>query len=442
VARTSGDGDRIERERLIRGSAVGVGAGSGEGPGPGPGSNVRDRAAALGRGQARVGPPAAGVEVGPPAATPRRPVVDALEVRRRLDAGATLLGIAAELGRSAGVLRRVLRMAGLPVPPWRPPRPVLDPAALRDWYLGELLSIDQIATRVGYSRGTVAAALRAAGVPRRDRRDRPTRAGRPVITADRLTELYLRRGLTARQVAAELGCEPSAVAAALKRHCFTRPVNAAGLDVDRETLTRLSVTERLGDGAIGARYGVPAWQVTRRRRELDVHRPPGTPRPDPPPTPAPPPAADLHRLYVDLALPIRVIAEQQHTSQRTVRGWLTAAGYQPGRPGDRRGGPPGQPDPVRAALYADPQVTALLCRHQIPRHPVADDGPDRSPGPALTRPFLDQAYRHIGLSVEHIGQLTGHPPDHVRQALHAAGIRTHSDSAFSPWAARRDVGVG
>ena len=205
--------------------------------------------------------------------------------------------------------------------------------------------------------------------------------------------------------------------------------------MDRETLTRLYVTDRLDDQAIGARYAVPAWRVTRRRRELGVHRDRAAPRPRSAPAPAPP--ADLHRLYVDLALPIRVIAERQHTSDRTVRRWLTAAGYQPGRRGDRRGVPPGGIHPVLAALYADPEVAALLRRHQIPRPPAADPGPDRSQHPALTRPFLDQAYRHIGLSIEHIARLTGHTPDQVRRALHTAGIRTTSDPALSPWAARR-----
>ena len=73
--------------------------------------------------------------------------------------------------------------------------------------------------------------------------------------------------------------------------------------------------------------------------------------------------------------------------------------------------------------------------HQIPRPPAADS--DRSRPPALTRPFLEQAYRHIGLSIEHIARLTGHTADQVRRALHAAGVRTTGDPALSPWAARR-----
>lgn len=47
----------------------------------------------------------------------RLTMVDAAAVRVRLDGGEGLLTIAADLGRSPGVLRRALRGAGLPVPP-------------------------------------------------------------------------------------------------------------------------------------------------------------------------------------------------------------------------------------------------------------------------------------------------------------------------------------
>lgn len=363
-------------------------------------------------------------------------VVDAVQVRRRLDAGETLLEIAADVGRSAGVLRRALRAEGLPVPPWRPPRAVLDPVVLRDMYLGQLLSIGEIAARVGYSCSAVAAALRAAGIPRRGQRAQRSWTGRPVITEAQLAELYVRRALTARQVATELGCDLPAVAAALKRHVITRPVHAECLDVDRETLTRLYVTERLSDKAIGVRFGVSAMQVSHRRRELNVHRDPAPPPRSVASSPAPPSPGDLHRLYVAQGLPIRVIAEWRHTSTRTVRGWLTAAGYQPGRRGDRVGAPSAGIDPELVALYADPEVTALLRRHQLPRPPDPGRRADGSGNRSLSRPFVEQAYRQIGLSVEHIARLTGHTPDQVLRALQTAGIRTGGDPSFSAWAAR------
>jgi hypothetical protein len=79
-------------------------------------------------------------------------------------------------------------------------------------------------------------------------------------------------------------------------------------------LTELYVTQRLDDEAIGVRYRVPAYRVTMRRRELDVHRPPV------------PPAPVLHRWYVIQGRTLEQIARQQHTTRDTVRTWLQTAG--------------------------------------------------------------------------------------------------------------------
>lgn len=100
----------------------------------------------------------------------------------------------------------------------------------------------------------------------------PPAVGRPAIGAEQLRNLYLRQGLTARQVADELACEPAVVRAALKRHRITRPPVSTVLEVDRDTLTRLYAAERLDDRVIAARYGVPTWRVARRRRELNIVR--------------------------------------------------------------------------------------------------------------------------------------------------------------------------
>jgi len=59
---------------------------------------------------------------------------------------------------------------------------------------------------------------------------------------------------------------------------------------------------------IGSRYGVPAWRVKKRRKELGVHRPVG-----PPPRPAlpnAPPADVLHRWYVDQGRALGQIARR------------------------------------------------------------------------------------------------------------------------------------
>ena len=231
-------------------------------------------------------------------------------------------------------------------------------------YWQDGLSLGKIAARPGCSAGRVGSAMRAAGIPRRDAHDRSVRPGPWWVTRDELTVLYVDRALTAREVAAELGCDPARVTAALRRYRIARLVDPVRLYVERATLTRLYVTERLDDPQIAARYGVPPWRVTRRRRELDVHRPrtrhPDTPTPD---------------------LPAAVADE--HLADPTG-------------------------DPALAALHRDPEIAAWLRRHHIPRHPATPAGGVAGPGPAeLTRPLLQRAYQHIGLSAPQIGSLTG-----------------------------------
>jgi len=277
----------------------------------------------------------------------------------------------------------------------------------------------------------VATALRSAGVPRRSPWDRPNAAG-PAISAGQLTDLYVNQGLTARQVAAELGCPLSQVAAALTRHRITRPVFPVTFDVDRATLTRLYVTEQLDDTVIAARYDVPPWRVTRRRRELDVHRP----RIHRPPRPTPP--AHLHGPSPGQSLPTAAVTATRHRSTpRTVRARPTRAGINTA-PHARHGPPtPVGDDPALADLYTDPEVTGWRRRHQIPRRPHPAGGADTDPpATTLTRPLLRQAYQQIGLSVRQLAVLTGQPTNHVLHALAATGIPPPTDNDTSPWQAR------
>jgi hypothetical protein len=75
-----------------------------------------------------------------------------------------------------------------------------------------------------------------------------------------------------------------------------------------------------------ARYGVPPWRVSARRRELSVTRPPvPPPHPDPPPAPA---GAVLRRLYLDERLPTAAIGARYGTDPKTARRWLRAAGIE------------------------------------------------------------------------------------------------------------------
>ena len=321
-----------------------------------------------------------------------------------------------------------------------PPPPV---ETLRRLYVTEGLTVTEVAERLDLPQRRVTAALQAAGIPRR----RPgwTDGAPPSpITAQQLGDLYVEHGNTVREVAAVLGTTTTRVNAALRRHGIARRPEPAPppppLALDAATLTDLYVTRRLDDTTIGTQYSVPSWRVTRRRRELGVHRPASPPpHPDPP---VMPPAKDLHRWYVTEGRTLEQIAHHHHTARDTVRAWLQTAGipiqprtsrehrkhldpellrdlyqdrewsatmiaaeldtsiqqvlrtlHEHGIP-VRRGGAPSQPDNAHAlqrltALYQDPDVVALLREHHIPERPMAGTITQRFPTPALiTRTFL------------------------------------------------------
>ena len=313
--------------------------------------------------------------------------------------------------------------------------------SLRQLYVVEGLSVAEVALRLGLSSGRVTAALEDAGISRR----RPGWTdGTPPdpITAEQLHKLYVENGGTVREVAAALDTTTTRVNAALRRHGIPRRPEPQAppppLELDRNTLTELYVTRRLDDDAIGAMHQVPAYRVTMRRRELDVHRPAGgatAPRTPgdaarrgparlvrhardapssrspgnttPPGTPSAtwlqtagisvqPRTSREHRkrldpvllrdLYLDREWSAAEIAAELDTTVHLVLRTLHEHGI-PVRPGGaprKRGGD----HALRrlTALYQDPDVAALLQRHRIPARPVAGTITERFPTPApLTR---------------------------------------------------------
>ena len=95
----------------------------------------------------------------------------------------------------------------------------------------------------------------------------------------------------------------------------------------------------------------------------------------------------------------------------------------------RRGGPPPRRpvddvDPRLTALYADPEITALLRRHRIPRRNRPGTITERFPTAApVTEAFLREAYVDIGLG------------DHTHRAAHRSTDGTHPE----PDACTRDT---
>jgi DNA-binding CsgD family transcriptional regulator len=434
---------------------------------------------------------AAGLTVRP-GGTPRTGL-DLEQLRRwRLDEGLPLDEIATRAGRSATTVAAALHRAGVTVTPRRPARPPLDPAVLRRLYVEDRRTVGQVAAALGASDRRVRAALVAAGIPLRPARRRADLAALPTLSRAQLTELYLRQRLTTSEIAARYGGSENWVRTALAAHAIGRRTGGARpvppVDLDAATLTDLYVTRRLDDPAIAARLGVPTWRVTTRRRELRVTRPPvPPPHPDPPPAP---PATELRRLYLDERLPTAAIGARYGTDPKTARRWLRAvaievrprtgrehrraldvaelrelyqdrqwtaveiaahldtiirlvlrtlhdAGVPVRRGGTRPRRRPPEETRLVAALYADPEVTAVLRRHRVPRRPRPGDIASRFPSPVpLTAQLLAALYAETGLSARQIELLTGQPHEQILDALHRAGIPVRRPTGSSPWLTR------
>jgi hypothetical protein len=85
------------------------------------------------------------------------------------------------------------------------------------------------------------------------------------------------------------------------------------------------------------------------------------------------------------------------------------------------------------ALYADPDVVAVLEHHRIPLRRRAGRLARRLPHPAPLAPGLViDLYRGVGLSTTHISLLTGHSTSNVCEVLRHQGTPTRAGSR-SPW---------
>ena len=93
---------------------------------------------------------------------------------------------------------------------------------------------------------------------------------------------------------------------------------------------------------------------------------------------------------------------------------------------DRVGGAPPSRGPseieLLAALYADPQVRAILERHNVPVVPGTGPIWERFPVPhRLTTDLVADLYDGCGLSLSHTEMLTGRPAAAAAALLRASG---------------------
>jgi predicted RNA-binding protein with RPS1 domain len=121
--------------------------------------------------------------------------------------GLSIRQMAAHLGLSNRAVWRELKNAGIPRRSVGVRGTVLDPEVLRDLYVNERLSINQVAARLGVARSVVERNLRANSI---------TRTRRQRLPKELLEELYVNRRLSAEAVATRVGCSTENVLADLR----------------------------------------------------------------------------------------------------------------------------------------------------------------------------------------------------------------------------------
>ncbi len=436
-----------------------------------------------------------------PGGHPEPAALDVDELKRAYShARLTVRQLATQTGHPAAAVVAALQAAGVEVRQGRRPGgPDPDPTQARQLYTDQHLTLAQTAAQLGCRADRVRAVLLTAGVALRPARRPATSPPPPAavpLPADRLRELYLGQQLTIAQTAQQLGSTTGQVAAALAQHDIPRrtggPRPVAPPALPARTLRRLYVDERLDDPMIAALHHTTAWQIKLRRQRLGVSRAPVLPpHPEPPRAPSP---EQLQALYVDQHLPLAVLARQHRTATPTVRGWLRDAGiairprttrttrtaldtaqlrtlytdrqwsaaqvaahlhttvhlvlrtlHDQGiavRRGNTRHRHSDPADPpaaqLLANLYTDPQISAVLRRHHVPRRRRPGPIAQRFPTPAPLAPaLLHELYSQTGLSARQIELLTGQPHQQILDALHTAGITVRHNHGPSPWTSRQ-----
>jgi hypothetical protein len=93
------------------------------------------------------------------------------------------------------------------------------------------------------------------------------------------------------------------------------------------------------------------------------------------------------------------------------------------------------------ALYADPEIRAVLDRHGIPVVSLAGPAWKRFPAPQpLTPGLVGDLYAGCGLSLHHIELLTGRPAAAAGAVLRASGVTLRPAGGRSPFMERWRLG--
>src|SRR5581483_1856512 len=344
-----------------------------------------------------------------PAARLRRPWADE---RRSVPEIADHFGVPADWVRAELARHAISR-------PRRPPRGLTPLTAkdLEDLYVRRGLTAAQIAGRVGGSPTRVVEALERAGIPRRPRNWRP---GVPELSRELLVELYVNQGLSSRAIAARVGGSDQRVLDALRRHGIpVRPrwQSAPPPAVKTRRLRTLYVDQRRSEAEIAALYATNAWQVRQQLGALGIRRPVSPPHPPPGPRP---PRKVLEDLYLTQRLDSETIARRFRTSAPVVRSWLRQTGI-PVPPRTTRATRTDLPATRLEELYIGQGMTiaevaeTLGVSHHLARRALHDHGiPVRRGGP--------QSWRTQG-ATQVLAELYGDPDVAALLARHGIPAR-------------------
>ena len=211
---------------------------------------------------------------------------------------------------------------------------------LRELYLRQCLSMKEIARRKGCSLGTIYRRLCEAGISRRSRREAIRLARGLQLNDDELAAMY-REGLSANKIARHVGCSVATVLARLQVTGISRRSSSEAMFLDRgvnisdQQLRELYVKKRLSAADIARKFGCTDTTIYRR---LDAA---GIPRRStseaqalawvhgkctPKPRTIPLTDKQLREMYIDEQMSISDIARRVGCSPMTVSQRLRAAG--------------------------------------------------------------------------------------------------------------------
>ena len=263
---------------------------------------------------------------------------------------------------------------------------------LRHLYLCEQLLTYRIGQITGLDRQRVARLLRKAKVPLRRNgagaSQPPRRHGDPPNLPEILTELYVQRHLTIRQIGTLLGIPTATVRNRLRRYGIRTRTQGAWEREGRRVLPTdvlwgLYGRERLSADDVGRILGASRKVVLR-----NAH---------------------------DLGFPVRTGG---------VAAWSG----------------PSEIELVNA-LYADELIDAVLAGHKIARVPAGGPIWQRFPRPVpLTKQLVEDLYWGCGVGLSHIELLTGQPAQTVGRLMGRYEITTRPPGGLSPFLRRWRTG--